>query len=172
MVIKGFISALFIILIISGCASKAEKKFLNEITYNSSRYSQLRQTEKIIFGSNNNEQIVLLTYLRNNNSNNKSNEKFIISVYTDDDNNTNPIKKITEEGHMPICMSKIPRSSLPKGLKRIIPLWFDNYIVEFPYTKLKKFRIIITPVNGKEKSIYFYKDMRYIVDKKKNNKII
>jgi len=170
MVIRGFISALFLLLIVSGCASKAEKEFLNEIIDNSSRYSQLRQTEKIIWGNKGNEQIILLTYLHNKSS--KSNEKFIISVYTDDDNNTNPIKKITEEGHMPICMNKIPRSSLPQGLKKIIPLWFNNYIVEFPHTKLKKFRIIITPINGKEKSIYFYKDMRYIVDKKKNNKII
>ena len=159
---------LFLFLLLNGCASKAEKEFWNDISNNSSRYEQLRQTEKITIGDKKSEQIILLTYLYDKNS--KANEHFIISVYGNDSQNS--IKKITEEGNSPISMKHISRSLLPKGLKQIVPVWFSNYAIEFPHTKLKKFRIIITPTKGEEKSIYFYKDMRYIIDSKKINKII
>ena len=165
---RGIEFILLLIILLSGCASKTEKEFWDDISKSSCRYEQLRQTEKIIIGDKKSEQIILLTYLYDKNS--KANEHFIISVYGNGSQNS--IKKITEEGNSPISMKHISRSLLPKGLKQIIPVWFSNYAIEFPHTKLKKFRIIITPTKGKEKSIYFYKDMRYIIDSKKINKII
>jgi len=155
---------LLLIFLLDGCASKSEKNFWNDISNNSSRYEELRQTEKIIIGNKESEQIILLTYLHNKSD--KDGEYFIISVYKGRDNTQNPIKRVTEEGHNPIYIRQISRSSLPSGLKEIIPIWFDNYIIKFPYTKLKKFRVIITPIEGEEISIYFYKDMRYMIDKK------
>jgi len=153
---------LLLIFLLNGCASKSEKKFWHSISKNSDRYKELRETEKIIIGTKKSEQIILLTYLSN--KSNKYNEYFIISIYRD--NKQSPIKRITQEGYDPISIRHISRSSLSPSLKKVIPVWFDNYIIKFPYTELKKFRIIITTIYREEKIIYFYKDMKYIVDKK------
>ncbi len=157
----------------SGCAGKGEAEYYKEISKNSSRYETLRNTEKLLLGKGkNDESIVLISYLDGDNSGEKidGNERFIVSVYGGDDKK--PLKGITLEGHKPILMKKISRNRLSDNLKTVIPKWFDNYYVEFAHTDLKKFRIIIsTPKNG-EKSIYFYKDRHYIVDKKKMSKLL
>ena len=173
MKILKFTIILSVLATLSGCAVKDEQKFYKEITKNSDRYETLRDTEKLILGTSKaDESIVLISYLHNNNSDKKKNrkERFIVSVYSADDKN--PLKDITLEGHKALLMQKIDRSKLSDNLKTVIPKWFDNYYIEFAHTDLKKFRIIINTAKNGEKSIYFYKDRRYIVDKKKMAKLL
>lgn len=154
---------------ISGCVGKSEKKFYKEITKNSNRYETLRNTEKLLLGkSKDDEYILLITYLDSDNSDKKRDkkERFIISVYGADDEN--PIKNITLEGHKPLLVKQIERDKLSDNLKTVIPKWFDNYYIEFSHTDLNKFRIILNTEEYGEKSIYFYKERHYIVDKKKS----
>ena len=172
------------LLSLSGCVSKSEREFLKKISQDSNRYETLRQTKKIILGTNKeDEAIVLITYCYNNECiDNKSNESFIISIQksqnqdeTEDNNKTkneNIIKSITLEGHKPILKKELSYNDLAKSIKSIIPKWFDNYLVVFPHTKLKKFRLIITTQKNGTKKIYFYKVRRYRIDKPKSIKII
>ena len=164
---KEFIVGIIIVAGISGCATKEEKEFYHQISKNSKRYESLRNTEKLILGSSKeDETIVLISYLGNN----KKEEKFVISIQQS--SKDSPIKSITLEGHKPLSKKKISRSKLPKSLQDIIPKWFDSYLYTFTPVEIKRFRIIIQTQKGIEKSIYFYKNRRYIIDKKNRAKLL
>ena len=152
---------------ITGCATKGEKEFYHQISKESSRYESLRSTEKLILGSSKEDETILLISYMGSIDNS---ERFIVSIQQSGEET--PIKSITLEGHKPLSKERVSRSRLPKSIQDIVPKWFDSYIYTFAPVKMKRFRVIVETQNGKEKSVYFYKDRRYIVDKKKMAKLL
>jgi hypothetical protein len=150
---------------IDGCAQDSQRLFLKEISKKSARYESMRQTEKVILGSDKEkEKIVLLNYLFDKDA---KSEKFIISIYPDDEK---LIGGITLEGSAAKSLERIDKSSAKRYTAGIVPPWFVSYEAIFPKKNLKKFRLMI-PDGRDEKSIFFYKERRYIVDKKRIGKI-
>ena len=167
---KKLILTALILFSLVGCATKEEKRFYKDITKNSSRYESLRDTQKIILGdTKESESIILISYLRSSSNSCDKKERFIVSISSDDDN---LIKSITLEGHKPISKIKISRDKLPKTIKQMVPKWFDSYLYTFMPTKLKRFRLIVDTLKYGQKSIYFYKDRRYIIEKRSSFKLL
>jgi hypothetical protein len=150
---------------LNGCGEGPQKLFLKEISGKSARYESMRQTEKVILGSKREEEkIVLLNYLFDRDA---KSEKFIISIYPDDEK---LIEGITLEGSAARSLKRIDKSLAKRYTAGIVPPWFVSYEAIFPKKNLKKFRLMI-PDGRDEKSIFFYKERRYIVDKKSMGKI-
>jgi len=148
-------------LIVAGCGGSEERQLLEMVGKNHRVYETLAKTEKLVYSQGReDEKILYISYLGTVGDR----EKFIISLYPDIDSLPS---SITLEGTSPQSVKRLAKSDIPQPLRRSVPSWFSTYSVEFPLVTIDKFRIIVPPLESEERAVYFYKDMRYVVDKKR-----
>ncbi len=166
---RVYIVIAVIILLLNGCSDKGVQKSFKLLKSNNTRYSTLKNSEKVVFAQGSEDEVVvLLNYLPNKNDKSNSNrqkyERFVISLYPE---NSDILKSLKISSKKPVYTQKVSHSSLPSAVREFVPKWFNSYMVKFPKIDKKKFTLTLSMPKYGSRKVVFYKITRYRIDKPK-----
>ncbi|RLA57959.1 MAG: hypothetical protein DRQ78_12850, partial [Epsilonproteobacteria bacterium] len=166
------LASIFAILL-SGCASKEEKALLEKLKKNTNYHKRLKQTEKLqLFDVNGTAKVLLIaTYLyeQSTEKNDSKEERFIIGI------------QVSEEAEQSLQAEGYSLSLAGKAATSIVALehtdillkdlsfksqWSSYYLVHFPHSSQKSFKLILSTQSYGSGSLYFAKVAKYVLSKK------
>ncbi|HHD78694.1 MAG TPA: hypothetical protein ENK98_03520 [Epsilonproteobacteria bacterium] len=168
--LKGMTSIL-VLFLLSACTSKEEKALMHVYEKNKIYHQKLEKTEKIQLKENGITKLVLTgTYLYKPSKKkiDKRDEVFIISIYAEDSD----VQSITQEGYSLTLEGKSAKeikllSKDDPHLKDIsfVSDWSQFYLVHFPHTAKKSFKLIFKSDTYGKGILHFAKVAKYVLHK-------
>ena len=169
---RNIILTLSAIALLLGCTSKEEKALMQAYEKNKSYHKQLQKTEKIqLYDGLVTKVLLTATYLYEPNyqKDDKRDETFIVGVYLEE----SEIQTFNQEGFSLTLNGNMHKSikKLEKGDKRLknisfVSEWSHFYLVTFPHTSSKSFKLIFKSDRYGEGELHFAKVAKYVLTKK------
>ena len=168
--LKGMTSIL-VLFLLSACTSKEEKVLMHVYEKNKIYHQKLQKTEKVQLKENGITKVVLTgTYLYKPSKKkiDKSDEVFIIGIYAEDSD----VQSLTQDGFSLTLEGKAAKEI--KLLSKNDPLlkdisfvsdWSQFYLVHFPHTAKKSFRLIFKSDTYGKGILHFAKVAKYVLHK-------
>jgi len=168
----NIIVLLSVMLLLSACTSKEEEALSKEYKKNSFYHHQLQKTEKVqLYDGPVTKAVLTATYLNEESKDKtyKPDEVFIIGVYIEDEENDGA----EYEGYSLTLNGKPPKTIQP--LEENDPLlkdisfksdWSYFYLVTFPYTPAKSFKLLFESEAYGKGELHFAKVAKYVLSKK------
>ena len=159
---------ILVLFLLSACTSKEEKALITVYEKNKIYHKQLQKTEKTQLKQEGITQVLLTaTYLYNHKMK-KADEVFIVGFYAEE----SEIQNFTKEGFSllldgkNIKSIKVLEKSSPE-LKNIsfVSDWSTFYLVHFPHTAQKIFKLTLISDNYGKGSLHFSKVSKYVYTK-------
>jgi hypothetical protein len=168
--LKG-ITSILVLFLLSACTSKEEKALMHVYKKNKTYHQQLQKTEKVQLKENGLTKVVLTgTYLYKPSKKkiDKSDEVFIIGIYAEDSD----VQSLTQEGFSLTLEGKAAKEIklLSKNDPRLKDIsfvsdWSQFYLVHFPHTAKKSFRLIFKSDTYGKGILHFAKVAKYVLHK-------
>ena len=168
---RDIILTLSVMALLAGCTSKEEQALMEAYDAKKSYHQQLQKTEKTqLYDGNSTKALLTATYLNEQNSDKeyKPDEVFVVGIYIDD---------IEEESFDQEWYSLTLNGSAPKSIQELaaddpllknisfISEWNYFYIITFPHTSSKSFKLVFeSELYGKGK-LHFAKVAKYVLTK-------
>ena len=164
-------TSILVLFLLSACTSKEEKALTQVYEKNKTYHYKLQKTEKVQLKDNGITKVVLTgTYLYKPSKKKIDNrdEVFIIGMYAED----NEEQSFTQDGFSLTLEGKAAKKIklLPKddpALKNIsfVSDWSQFYLVHFPHTSKKSFRLIFKSDKYGNGILHFAKVAKYVLHK-------
>jgi len=163
------LSYVLVFILLNACTSKEEKALIKVYEKNKIYHKQLQKTEKIQLKQEGITQVLLTATYLYNPKKKKADEVFIVGFYAEE----SEIQNFTKEGFSLLLNGKNVKSikvlekNSPK-LKDIsfVSDWSTFYLVHFPYTAQKRFKLTLISDNYGKGSLHFAKVAKYVYTKK------
>ena len=162
------LSYILVFVLLSACSSKEEKALIKVYEKNKTYHKQLQKTEKTQLKQEGVTKVLLTaTYLYNHKKKN-ADEVFIVGFYAEESD----IQNFTKEGFSLLLNGKKAKNI--KQLKQDSPElkeisfvsdWSTFYLVHFPHTTKKRFKLTLTSDIYGKGSLYFAKVAKYVYTK-------
>jgi len=163
------LSYVLVFILLHACSSKEEKALIQVYEKNKIYHKQLQKTEKIQLKQEGITKVLLTATYLYDAKKKKSDEVFIVGFYAEESD----IQSFTKEGFSLVLHGKKAKSikRLEQGspeLKDIsfVSEWSTFYLVHFPYTSQKKFKLTLLSEHYGRGSLYFAKVAKYVYTKK------
>jgi len=169
---RNIILTLSAMALLTGCTSKEEKALMQAYEKNKSYHQQLQKTEKTqLYDGNITKALLTATYLNEQNIDKeyKPDEVFVVGIY---------IEESEEESFDQAGYSLTLNDSAPKSIKILeaddpqlkhisfVSEWNYFYLVTFPYTPSKSFKLIFESELYGKGELHFAKVAKYVLTKK------
>jgi hypothetical protein len=153
-----------------GCSSKEEEKFLTVYEKNKNYHMQLQKTEKTkLTDGNYTKALLTATYLFEpiEDKNDTREEMFVVGLYLDDDEGTfeSGEYNLTLNGTVPKSVKSLSRNDPYIKTISFASEWTDFYLFTFPHTKAKSFKLIFNSELYGKGELHFAKVAKYVLTK-------
>jgi lipopolysaccharide export LptBFGC system permease protein LptF len=163
------LSYVLVFLLLNACTSKEEKALIKVYEKNKTYHKQLQKTEKIQLKQEGITKVLLTaTYLYDAKKKN-GDEVFIVGFYAEESD----IQSFTKEGFSLVLNGKKAKSikRLEQGSQELkdisfVSEWSTFYLVHFPHTSQKKFKLTLSSDSYGRGSLHFAKVAKYVYTKK------
>jgi len=167
---RNIILTLSAMALLTGCTSKEEKALMQAYEKNKSYHQQLQKTEKTqLYDGNITKALLTATYINEQNIDKeyKPDEVFIVGIYIEESEE----ESFDQEGYS-------LNDSAPKSIKILetddpqlkhisfVSEWNYFYLVTFPYTPSKSFKLIFESELYGKGELHFAKVAKYVLTKK------
>jgi len=161
--------SLITLVILTGCSSKEKELLMQSYDKDKNYHMQLQKTEKIqLYDGQVTQAMLTATYLfePSADKNDTRDEVFIVGIYAEDDEGA----LFNHKGYLLTLNEAAPKST--KRLKKNDPLlkeisfvseWSQFYLVTFPHTSSKSFKLIFKSDKYGKGQLYFAKVAKYIL---------
>jgi len=166
------LTTVIILTLLLGCTSKEEKALMQAYEKNKSYHKQLQKTEKTqLYDELVTKALLTATYLYEPSyqKEDKRDETFIVGIHIEE----SEIQTLNEGGFSLTLNEDLPKSIRKlkeddKRLKNIsfISEWSQLYLVTFPHTSSKDFKLIFHSDMYGKGELYFAKVAKYVLTKK------
>ncbi len=176
------------LVLVAGCTSKEEEKFLNIYENNKDYHLKLGKTEKTqLLDANYTKALLTATYLfeQMEDVDDIRDEKFIVGLYKDDENGSfeNTDYNLTLKGRFKNGFKEngdikyATKKKLPKRVEKLnsndVRLknisfssdWTEYYLFTFPHTESKSFKLIFQSKNYGKGKLNFAKVSKFVLTK-------
>ncbi len=168
---RNIILTLGAMALLAGCTSKEEKALMQLYEKNRSYHKQLQKTEKIqLYDGDITKAMLTATYLNGQNIDKeyKPYEVFVVGVYLEDSEEISLDREgysLTLDGKAPKSIQKVKKGDpVLKDISFVLD-WNYFYLVTFPHTESKSFKLIFESSRYGKGELHFAKVAKYVLTK-------
>jgi len=164
------VTTILALALLVGCTSKEEKALMKVYETNKSYHKLLQKTEKVQLYENNVTKVLLTaTYLYEQSveKNQKKDEVFVVGFYAEETESLNPTDfLLTLEGKKHKSIKQLDKDSPYLKDLSFRAEWMQFYLVHFPHTNKKSFKLVLSSNYYGKGSLHFAKVAKYVLTKK------
>ena len=169
---RNFICFATLLLLLNGCASKTDDLISQQFQSHKTDYKNLQKTEKVqLYDHNVTKALLTATYLYTRDHTLKKDtrdEVFVVGVYLEEDhlNRLEGAYTLSLDGNQPTEI--MPLSKKSDYLKEIpfITEWNSYYLIRFPHTSKKTFKLVFESLRYGKGEMHFAKRAKYVESQK------